>query len=459
MTAFSSLIGGHMDGKGKNFASEIGIWEYGLSKKRLKEIRALENGMGPEEKRLFEKTLGNENLLHGGLKSEFVQMAVKRPDLFAAEIAKRIDSRYGTGASNALGVDAAQAKLAKGELTKEQYDKITKELKTDQVTAQALEVAKAFNRSTGMFYGDQLINATKYAKDAAGIKKSKDYETGLSAYQKTAVGNEVMLHAAWDNLKTTLGVTILPTMIAGINSLAKALDTIGAFFQRHPTLGKMLTHVASALSVMAVVGGGLMLFKAALTGLSLLNIAGIAGAIGGGTGLAGAMGLLLTPAGLAVAAIAAVTAAFWGISKLMALRDGSAAATTAGTLMRDKSALAGLNAKLANSAGLSELQRKGLLAQRSALEKQISSYADTAANKSARYGSMLTSDAGAGRGKSYAQPNTPTPITVVSNTYLDGAPLAKTVTKYQAREAQRGLHNSGSGYDSLRGTPSPAMGR
>lgn len=425
MTAFSSLIGGHMDGKAKNFMSELGLYEEGYGKKRLKTMKDALAGLSPEEKQLAIASMGGQTVVSGGLKDQYVDQFVKRPDLFVEQVlAPAIRQRFGMNLS-------------------------------DQEVA--LLVAKNFNRATGNSLGTQVTMASKLAKDTNIIKNTDGLDAANERFQKTAVGNEKALHAAWVNLQAAFGVTILPTIVKGMTMLTKVLQGMGDFFTRHPTFTGMLGHIVMALSAMAVLGGGLMLFKAAMMGLSLLNIAGVAGALGGGAGLAGAMGLLLTPAGLAVAAIVAVTAAFWGISKLMALRDGSVAATTAGTLQRDKAALAGLNTRLANAGGLSELQRKGLLSQRTQLEKQISAHADSVANKSSRYGSMLNSDAGAGRGKSYAQPGVNGGTTVTANTYLDGKLIAKEVTTHQAREAQRGIHNSSSGYDPLRGTPSPAM--
>ena len=94
MTTFSSLIGGHMDKKAKGFLADIGMYDEGVSKKRINLMQAAMKGMSADEKRIYMQSLGGESLLSGGLKSQYAALFAN-PDQLADVMAQKIRARYG----------------------------------------------------------------------------------------------------------------------------------------------------------------------------------------------------------------------------------------------------------------------------------------------------------------------------------------------------------------------------
>jgi hypothetical protein len=96
------------------------------------------------------------------------------------------------------------------------------------------------------------------------------------------------LGAQWENLKTSLGITLVPVLIPFLRSLTTAFNALAGFAERHPTLTSGLTMTFAALSVMATIGGGLLIasagLKLATVGFSTLAALPLAAV---GTGMAG----------------------------------------------------------------------------------------------------------------------------------------------------------------------------
>jgi hypothetical protein len=235
-TAFSSLIGGHMDGKAKSFLAEIGMYQEGVSKARLSLVQGAMKGMSDEEKRSYVASLGGQQILTGGLKDEYLKL-FSSPDKLAEVMAEKIRDRFG------------------------------KSLKDEQV----MEIAKAFNKNTGDFMGMHIMSREKLAKDEAVFKRAKGFEDAYSHYTKSPDGAANALHAAFTNLKAVLGMQLLPTVINATLKLANFVDAVSGFFERNPWAAKMLMGVAVFSAAALTMGGSLLLAKAAFMGLALLN--------------------------------------------------------------------------------------------------------------------------------------------------------------------------------------------
>jgi hypothetical protein len=131
----------------------------------------------------------------------------------------------------------------------------------------------------------------------------------LSSYNELIRHDPEMAYRAlgtqWENFKTALGITIVPVLIPFLRTLTESLNSLAGFAQRHPTLTKGLMMTFGALSLMATIGGTLMITGAALklvgiglgligtplTALAAVPLAGIAT----GIGLIGAALLALAP--------------------------------------------------------------------------------------------------------------------------------------------------------------------
>ena len=112
------------------------------------------------------------------------------------------------------------------------------------------------------------------------------------------------LSAQWENLKTSLGVGLVPVLIPFLRSLTSAFNALAGFAQRHPTLTQGLMLTFTALSALAAIGGGLMIAGAAfkLMGVGLPLLVTPLQALGG-IPLAGiAYGLTVIASALAVLA-------------------------------------------------------------------------------------------------------------------------------------------------------------
>ncbi|WP_020472359.1 phage tail tape measure protein [Zavarzinella formosa] len=114
------------------------------------------------------------------------------------------------------------------------------------------------------------------------------------------------LSAQWENLKTSLGITLVPVLIPFLRSLTETLNSLAGFAQRHPTLTKGLMLTLTALSGLAAIGGGLLVAGAAfkLMGVGLPLIVTPLQMLGGIplAGIASGLGLV----GVALAALAPV---------------------------------------------------------------------------------------------------------------------------------------------------------
>jgi len=248
MTAFSSLVGGHMDSKGKGFMASLGLWTEGFSKNRLKIMNQALDGLSPAERKTAIAGMGGQSTIAGGLSDANAELFAHRPDLFVARIVPLIRKRYGM------------------DMTDEQV---------------GLLIAKNFNRNTGDYLGTQVTMATKLAKDTGIINKTMGFRSGYSHYMKTPEGAEEAAGAAWKNFLAMFGSVYLPQITKGLTMLAGSLDSMSGFVSRNHTLVKGLVLAFESLAIGLAVKGGVRLFAAALDGLGLvLGFTKIGGILG-----------------------------------------------------------------------------------------------------------------------------------------------------------------------------------
>ncbi|HDS5360132.1 TPA: hypothetical protein QHT96_003779 [Enterobacter roggenkampii] len=251
MTAFSSLIGGHMDKKAKGFLADIGMYEEGVSKNRLKLMQDAMKGMSADERRIYMQSVGGESLLAGGLKSQYAAMFAN-PDQLAAEMAKNVRARFGQGM-------------------------------TDEQVAEL--IAKNFNRNTGNFIGQHILNRTKFAKDTAIFRHAQDYNAAYDTYMNSPDGAALALSSSWTNLKAVIGLQLLPTVTKLTMGLAKLFDKMSEFAEKHPTLTKMATYAIAAAAGLTTIAGAVTLLGAAImaarVAASLGMVSSLVGVLGG----------------------------------------------------------------------------------------------------------------------------------------------------------------------------------
>ncbi|CAJ0705817.1 hypothetical protein [Ralstonia holmesii] len=174
-----------------------------------------------------------------------------------------------------------------------------------------MQLASLFGIRTASNLSDQFVREqkiadlyTERAKKAAGI-------TGLyDAGGKTMAGKELDLEAKFANLKLELGQKILPLAVRGLELLIGVLDHVTSFAKEFPGLTKAIVLATAALSGLMLLGGGLLLLKAAISGFALLNLSGIASGLGP-AGVAGGLAGLAKAAGVFMAAYAGWKAGGW----------------------------------------------------------------------------------------------------------------------------------------------------
>jgi hypothetical protein len=138
--------------------------------------------------------------------------------------------------------------------------------------AMKMEIAKLFSNRVG---GSQWV--TMY-QERANIQKHIDAAKnalGVDELAKlgatTLSGKEVDYEAKLASLKLELGQKILPLAVRSLELLIRVIDRVTQFSQSYPVLTKFIVQAFAIVSVLAVLGGSLLLFKSALMGLSLLN--------------------------------------------------------------------------------------------------------------------------------------------------------------------------------------------
>lgn len=241
-TAFSSLVGGHMDKKAKGFLTDLGLYEEGVSKARITAMRNVMKGMSPQEKAIYMQSLGGESLLSGGLKSQYSDMFTKNPYEFALMMEGKIRERYGKN------------------LTDEQVAKI---------------MQANFNKNTGDFLGQNVLNQAKFFKDAQVFQHAMDYQKAYDVYLNSPDGAANALSSAWTNVKAVLGLQLIPTLTSVTLGLANFMDKVSKFAEDNPWATKIAMYSAAAIGGLTLLSGGILLLGATITAARLVGSLGV----------------------------------------------------------------------------------------------------------------------------------------------------------------------------------------
>lgn len=241
MTYFSSIIGGHMDKKAKGFLADLGLYQEGVSKARLVIMKNAMKGLSPEERKIYMQSLGGESMLSGGLKDQYTKMAVSHPDQFAQLIAEKIRAKYG------------------------------ERMTIDEV----LDIAKNFNRNTGNYIGQLLLNGAKLQKDEAIFRHAQDFNQAYDTYLNSPDGAGMALSSAWTNFKAVLGIQLIPILTSATMGLANFVDKLSKLAEDNPMLTKFAMYAAAAAAGMTIISGGIMLLGATIMAARLVGSIGM----------------------------------------------------------------------------------------------------------------------------------------------------------------------------------------
>lgn len=241
-TTFSSLIGGHMDQKAKGFLTDLGMYTEGVSKARMTAIRKVMAGMSPQEKQVYLQSLGGQALLSGGLKGNYSDMLSHNPYEFALEMEKKIRDRFGKN------------------LTDEQVAKI---------------IQANFNKNTGDFLGQNILNQIKFLKDANVFQHAMSFYKAKDLYLNSPDGAGMALSSSWENLKAVLGLQLIPMVTSATMGLAKFVDKISDLVEKNPMLAKVAMYSAAAVAGLALVSGGILLLGATILSAQLVASLGV----------------------------------------------------------------------------------------------------------------------------------------------------------------------------------------
>ncbi len=168
-----------------------------------------------------------------------------------------------------------------------------KGLKPEQISD---EIQRLFSRQTSV--REASIMATQL------VRIHKDVEMAQNAMGTTQAADDLIKNdpnlasraaeAQWNNLKTVLGLEVIPLLLPALRWLAGALHSLTDWARDHPMMTKALVLTATALSALAVVLGAVAIAAAAIAGIAALGIPAItAGVVA------------------AVAAIAVAAGVFW----------------------------------------------------------------------------------------------------------------------------------------------------
>jgi hypothetical protein len=164
------------------------------------------------------------------------------------------------------------------------------------------EIATVFtNRTAASLFSLIYLQASKIEKNMAVNAKAMGVAGLLKMGDKTPAGIKLRADAAWENLKTQLGLKVIPIVMPMIEKLANGLQALASAAQRHPTLTRWLVMTAMGLSALSVVIGGIAL----VAGAVLLISAALGGAVSAGIVLA------ITGITVGLVAFGAAVLAWW----------------------------------------------------------------------------------------------------------------------------------------------------
>jgi hypothetical protein len=210
MTGLSSLIGGHMDKKGKGFLASLGLWSDVVDPK-VAEMRK-KFDQDPEYQKIVAAN-GGSLIQTGGLSGANAKLFVEDRNKFVLDVlVPAIQKKYGLNTS-----DEDIARLLSANL----------------------------NRSTSNDLAFWVTNRQKVAKDTGLIRGSNDYQGAYSNYMDhTPTGAEKGFESAWENFKTEFGKNMLPAITNMLTTGADILRSIGA--AANSQTGQAVTNTGNA---------------------------------------------------------------------------------------------------------------------------------------------------------------------------------------------------------------------
>jgi hypothetical protein len=180
-----------------------------------------------------------------------------------------------------------------------------------------------------------LVNkAQQFQRDRDLISRAPDSSQAYANLAKTDPElAKRQLDAQWENLKVRLAYDVMPKLIQAFNWLTPRLSDLVSFMEKHQTAVTAFVGAFLGLSTLSAVAGSVMLMTGAVKALSLaLSLTGVGG-------LGAAVTALVSPVGLAVAALATLAGAIYAFrpmsqSEIDSYKDQGGAKLTPGARAR-----------------------------------------------------------------------------------------------------------------------------
>lgn len=168
-----------------------------------------------------------------------------------------------------------------------------------------------FPNRTASIMDQMVTQAWKFERDKNLIQGAQ----GLSGYyrllQKDPKMAEVAFHQQWNNVKTQLGLQVLPMLIVATQKATVGLSMMARAMEAHPKLTKALVVGFTALAGAMAISGTVILIG---TAFSMIGIAAPIVAAGVGA-LAAAIGAISAPVMVVVGAVAVLGVALFNMAK------------------------------------------------------------------------------------------------------------------------------------------------
>ena len=177
---------------------------------------------------------------------------------------------------------------------------------TKEELIQHINMITRGNQLAGAAMLEMAVKAINFTREQTNIRRTMSYE---DAY-KSSVKNDPDLawravHEQWKNVKTAIGAAIVPTLIPFLMNVAVGFNSIANIIKEYPHITGTIVFAFGALSGAMAFSGTIWTLYAGFKALQLvLGVSGISTSL---------IGMLMGPAGLAVAA----GIAMWGIYKLV----------------------------------------------------------------------------------------------------------------------------------------------
>lgn len=239
MSAYQNMVAGRMTQKAMHEWEAIGLGK--ISRQQIGEI----NGK-PQYSNKFD------------INGEFGKLFLSDPVSALYKYVKpAIESKYG--------------KLSDGEMMKKVNDLLS-------------------NRNSSDLAGSILTQEAQTRRDALLSNQAAGAEQTREAYKNSMQGKMDNYNAKMFDFQMALGRDggVLDMATKALDFFSNALQKMTNFAKEHPMLMKFAMYAFAATSALAVLGGGLMLFVAAVKAMGLVgSVLGFKGKMGGGGAIAG----------------------------------------------------------------------------------------------------------------------------------------------------------------------------